>query len=74
VDGQWTVTGLARAVGVPRHWVYRRIRQGVLPTVRHPATGYLLIPDNPVLLATLRAEVAAAMPTASRPHHRQVAP
>jgi hypothetical protein len=74
VDGQWTVAGLARALGVARHWVYRRIRQGGLPTARHPATGYHLIPDDPVLLATLRAEVAAATPAASRQHHQQAAP
>jgi DNA invertase Pin-like site-specific DNA recombinase len=74
VDRQWTVAGLARALGVARHWVYRRIRQGVLPTVRHAATGYHLIPDDPALLASLRAEVAAVPPAASRPHHRQAAP
>jgi hypothetical protein len=71
VDGHWTVTGLARALGVARHWIYRCIRQGRLPTVRHAATGYHLIPDDPALLATLRAEVAAATPAVSRQHHRQ---
>lgn len=59
VDGQWTVTGLARALGVPRHWVTCRIAQGRLPTTRHPDGGYHFIPNDPALLAALQAEAAA---------------
>jgi DNA invertase Pin-like site-specific DNA recombinase len=59
LDGKWTVWGLARAVGVDRNWIYRRIVRGTLHSERHPTAGHHLIPDDPALVATLRAEVAA---------------
>ena len=39
-----------------RNWLYTRIRNGTLPVTRHPATGQYLIPDDPDLLARLRAQ------------------
>jgi DNA invertase Pin-like site-specific DNA recombinase len=59
IDGQWTVWGLARHLGVTRNWLYDRIRQGTLPATRHPATGHHLIADEPALLDQLRAQVPA---------------
>jgi hypothetical protein len=59
LDGKWTIWGLARAVGVDRNWIYRRIVHGTLHSERHPRTGHHLIPDAPALVATLRAEAAA---------------
>jgi hypothetical protein len=59
IDGQWTIWGLARAIGVDRTWIYRRIGRGTLQTERHPTTGHHLIPDDPDLVASLRAEAAA---------------
>ena len=56
LDGQWTVWGLARELTVSRNWLYARIRSGALPATRHPATGHYLIPDDPELLARLRAQ------------------
>jgi hypothetical protein len=56
-EGQWTVWGLARALGVDRNWLYRRIDKGLLPVSRHPAAGHYLIADDPDLLARLRAAV-----------------
>lgn len=56
LDGQWTVWGLVRELGVHRNWLYARIRSGALPATRHPATGHYLIPDDPELLAQLRAQ------------------
>lgn len=56
VDGQWTVGGLAQALGAPRNWVYARIRNETLPARRDPLTGYFLIPDSPTLLASLAAQ------------------
>ncbi len=56
LDGQWTIWGLARELGVHRNWLYARIRRGALPATRHPATGHYLIPDDPELLAQLRAQ------------------
>lgn len=58
VDGQWTVYGLGRELGVDRNWLYRRLYRGTLTASRHPTTGHYLIPDEPELLARLRAEVA----------------
>jgi DNA invertase Pin-like site-specific DNA recombinase len=56
VDGQWTVLGLAQQLGVSRAWVYRLIRDGVVPTSIDPATGHRLIPADPALLSRLRAK------------------
>ena len=56
LDGQWTIWGLARELGVHRNWLYARIRSGALPATRHPATGHYRIPDEPELLAQLRAQ------------------
>lgn len=57
-QGQWTVWGLARELGVDRDWLYRRMAKGALPASRHPASGHYLIPDDPHLLARLRRDVA----------------
>jgi len=56
-DGSWTIWGLARTLGVDRNWLYRRIIHGALPAQRDPVHGYYLIPDDPVLLEDLRAQV-----------------
>jgi DNA invertase Pin-like site-specific DNA recombinase len=64
LDGQWTVWGLSRALGVDRDWLYRRIQRGTLPVVRHPATGHYLIPDEPLLLERLRDQVPTRPPPA----------
>lgn len=69
LDGKWTVWGLARALGIDRNWLYRRIDRGTLVAERHPVTGHYLIPDDPALLAMLRTEVAAR-----RRQHREAAP
>jgi DNA invertase Pin-like site-specific DNA recombinase len=58
LDGQWTVFGLAQALEVHRNWLYTRIRNGTIPATRHPVVGHYLIPDDPTLLATLRAQRA----------------
>ena len=55
LDGQWTIFGLAQALGVHRNWLYARIRNGVIPAVRHPVVGQFLIPDDPTLLQVLTA-------------------
>jgi DNA invertase Pin-like site-specific DNA recombinase len=56
-DGSWTIWGLARTLGVDRNWLYRRVIHGALPAQRDPVHGYYLIPDDPVLLEDLRAQV-----------------
>jgi DNA invertase Pin-like site-specific DNA recombinase len=58
IDGQWTVFGLAQALGVHRNWLYARIRKGTLPATRHAVIGHYLIPDEPELLASLSAQRA----------------
>jgi DNA invertase Pin-like site-specific DNA recombinase len=55
IDGQWTVWGLARALHVDRDWLYARIKDGTLPATRHPVIGHYLIPDDPAVLAQLKA-------------------
>jgi DNA invertase Pin-like site-specific DNA recombinase len=56
IAGQWTVRGLTRALQVRRTWLYTRIAAGVVPATRHAATGHYLLPDDPALLARLRAQ------------------
>jgi hypothetical protein len=56
IDGHWTVFGLAQELAVHRTWLYTRIRQGTLPAKRHPVVGHYLIPTEPEVLATLRAQ------------------
>lgn len=55
-EEQWTVFGLAQELGVHRNWLYTRIRNGTLPATRHAVVGHYLIPDDPKLLANLRAQ------------------
>lgn len=62
IDGRWTVFGLARALGVERDWLYRRIATGRLPVTRHPTTGHYLIADDPALVRRLQAEARARRP------------
>ena len=59
LDGKWTIWGLARAAGVDHNWIYRRIVRGSLQSERHPMTSHHLIPDDPALVASLRAAAAA---------------
>jgi len=56
LDGQWTIFGLAQELAVHRNWLYTRIRNGTLPATRHPVLGHYLIPDDPDILDTLRAQ------------------
>jgi DNA invertase Pin-like site-specific DNA recombinase len=56
VDGQWTVWGLSRTLGVDRNWLYARIKAGTLPATRHPLVGHYLIPDDPAALERLRQQ------------------
>jgi hypothetical protein len=56
LDGQWTIFGLAQELAVHRNWLYTRIRNGTLPATRHPVIGQDLIPDQPELLAKLKAQ------------------
>jgi DNA invertase Pin-like site-specific DNA recombinase len=56
IDGCWTIFGLAQELAVHRNWLYTRIRQGALPAKRHPIIGHYLIPDEPEVLASLRAQ------------------
>src|SRR5919106_3313808 len=64
-EGYWTVHGLAQELEVNRNWLYVRVRQGRLPTVRHPQSGNYLIPQNQQLLDSLRKE-RTAMKTSFR--------
>jgi hypothetical protein len=60
IAGEWTAAGLARHLGVRCKWIDLRIAKGVLAAHRHPVTGHYLIPDQPEVLARLRASIAGA--------------
>lgn len=62
IDGHWTMHGLAHRLGVPREWLYERIRNGTLPVVRHPVTQHYLIVDDGTLVGRLAVEQAAQRP------------
>ena len=60
IDGQWTVHGLSKELGIDRNWFYRRIYNGTLQepdVIRQPSYGTYLIRDDPVLIERLRQEV-----------------
>jgi hypothetical protein len=54
----WTIRGLATVLQVGHQWLYDRIAKGTLPARRHPQAGHYLIPNDPQVLASLRAERA----------------
>jgi DNA invertase Pin-like site-specific DNA recombinase len=60
VGGEWTAAGLARHLGVRCKWIDIRIAKGLLPAHRHAVTGHYLIPDQPEVIARLRASLARA--------------
>jgi hypothetical protein len=59
IDGNWTVGGLARHLGVSSEWLRRQITSGAVPAVRHAQTHCYLIADNPTILEQVRARAAA---------------
>ncbi len=59
IDGQWTVSGLARHLGVTYDWLYRQITRGRVKVERHPLTKQYLIADDPAQIAALRAKVSS---------------
>jgi Recombinase zinc beta ribbon domain len=59
IDGQWTVGGLARKLGVSSEWLRRQITSGAVPAVRHAQTCCYLIADDPLVLEQVRARAAA---------------
>lgn len=62
IDGQWTIPGLARRLGVSRRWLYAQIERGTLDATQHPLTGHYRIPDDPDLLCRLAAIIAEEQP------------
>jgi len=58
IDRQCTLFGLAQELDVRRNWLYVRIWAGKVPATQHPVIGHYLIPDDPELLACLRAQRA----------------
>jgi hypothetical protein len=53
VPGSWTVSQLARTLGVSPHWLYDRIHNGTIPVAKDPATGLYLFPATPATLEQL---------------------
>jgi DNA invertase Pin-like site-specific DNA recombinase len=58
IAGAWTAAGLAQQLGVHCKWIDLRIAKGELVAHRHPLTGLYLIPDQPDVIARLRASIA----------------
>ncbi|MDQ3928852.1 MAG: recombinase family protein [Chloroflexota bacterium] len=58
VDGNWTVYGLARELGVDRSWIYIRIRSGSIPAAHYRQSGCYVIEDDPELISRLRELVS----------------
>lgn len=54
IDDKWTISGLARSLGVSYMRVHDLVEDGVLPATRHPISGNLLVSDDPAVLESLR--------------------
>ncbi len=62
IDGQWTVAGLIRVLGINRRRVYELIERGVVPAKQHPESRHYLIPNDPEVLALLRGTTVIESP------------
>jgi hypothetical protein len=47
IAGHLTVPQIAKALDIPRHWIYDRIHSGVINVTRDTKTGLYLFPDKP---------------------------
>jgi DNA invertase Pin-like site-specific DNA recombinase len=54
IAGYLTVPQLAKALGIPPHWVYHQIKRGTVAIPRDAATGLYLFPDAPETLEAFR--------------------
>jgi len=50
IAGHLTVTQLARALDLSKHWIYDRIHNGCIEVGKDAATGLYLFPDQPTTL------------------------
>ncbi len=50
IDGYLTVPQIAKALDIPRHWIYDRIHKGVIDVTQDTKTGLYLFPDKPSTL------------------------
>lgn len=54
IDGCLTVPQIADMLDIPRHWIYDRIRSGVIHVTRDTETGLYLFPDQPDTIEQFR--------------------
>jgi hypothetical protein len=54
VPGRLTVPQLARALGIPKHWIYDRIHNGTIHVARDRRTDLYLFPDQPKTLTLFK--------------------
>jgi len=54
IAGHLTVSQLADAVGLTKHWIYDRIYNGTIELARDTRTKLYLFPDRPATLSALR--------------------
>jgi hypothetical protein len=54
IAGYLTVPQIAKALDIPRHWIYDRIHKGVIHVKRETKTGLYLFPDKPDTLEQFR--------------------
>lgn len=53
VGPNWTVPGLARELGMTKHWIYDHVASGVIPATPYAAIGCYVIPHDDTLLERL---------------------
>ena len=54
IAGYLTVPQIAKALDIPKHWIYDRIHKGVIHVKRDPKTGLYLFTDRPSTLEQFR--------------------
>jgi DNA invertase Pin-like site-specific DNA recombinase len=54
IAGSLTVPQIAKALDLPKHWIYDRIHKGVIHVTRDTKTGLYLFPDKPGTLEQFR--------------------
>lgn len=63
IAGYLTIPQIAKALDIPKHWIYDRIHKGVIHVKRDPKTGLYLFADRPSTLEQFRKLKAGVIHT-----------
>lgn len=63
VPGYVTIPQLAASLNCPSHWIYRRIKKGIITITQDPQSKLYLFPDRPDTLAKFQALIAGTVKT-----------